>query len=143
MSKTETKMEINKQVKWTFFVVVIVIILLLAGPYYTVWSKGMNGRAILQEAEYSRKVRVAEAQAKLDSAKLEAQAEIQRASGQAQANEVITKTLSPEVLQYQYIRMLEENGDANNEKTIIYIPVNPSTGLPVSLPNTEATRLSK
>jgi regulator of protease activity HflC (stomatin/prohibitin superfamily) len=103
--------------------------------------KGMSGKAALQEAEFSRQVRVAEAQAKLSAAKLEAEAEVTRAAGQAKANEEISGTLSPAVLQYQYIRVLEEQGQ-QGDRTIVYIPTDPRTGLPVNLPAPEAQRLS-
>lgn len=115
-------------------------VMLWGFPNYNVWQKGMSGQAVLQEAEYSRKVRVAEAQSKLDSSKLEAQAEIERSKGQAIANEQISKTLTPEVLQYQYIRVLEEQG-SQGDRTVIYIPTDPRTGLPVNLPAPESQRL--
>jgi hypothetical protein len=120
----------------------VICFLFWAWPNYSIWQKGMAGRATLQEAEFSRKTRVAEAQAKLDAAKLEAQAEIERAKGQATANQEIAGTLTPEVLQYQYIRVLEEQG-AQGDRTIIYIPTDPKTGLPVNLPRPEAGRLTQ
>jgi hypothetical protein len=109
-------------------------------PQYGVYSARLGGQAKLQEAESSRQIRVAEAQAKLDSAKKEAEAEVIRAKGQATANLEISKTLTPEVLQYQYIRVMEEQG-ANGDRTIVYIPTNPASGLPINLPAPEANRL--
>jgi hypothetical protein len=126
---------------WLSLLAIVVGFILFWGlPNYNVWSSGLGGKATLQRAEYSRRIRVTEAQSKLDAAKLEAQAEVERASGQAKANEIISKTLTPEVLQYQYIRVLEEQG-AQGDRTIIYIPTDPQTGLPVNLPIPEAKRL--
>lgn len=110
------------------------------GPQYNVWQKGMNGQALLMEAESSRQIRVAEARAKLDSSVLEAQAEVKRAEGQATANKLLESTLTPEVLQYQYIRVLEEQGQ-QGDRTVVYIPTDSRTGLPMNLPTPEANRL--
>lgn len=132
----------NNIKKISIGLIIFFVVLLLVWPYYNVWASGMSGKAKLQEAEFGRQTRVAEAQAKLDSSKLEAQAEIARAKGQALANRELTSTLSPEVLQYQYIRMLEERGSGGQE-TVIYIPTDSRTGLPVSLPLPESQRLVK
>lgn len=131
-------------------IVVLFCVVILGGiaalcwiwPSYNVWVKAKGGEAILAEAEFSRRARVAEAQAKADAAKLEAQAMITRAEGQAKANEEIAKTLTPSVLQYQYLEMLQEQG-ANGDRTVVYIPTNPATGMPASLPATEAPRIGK
>jgi hypothetical protein len=111
-------------------------------PHYNVWSKGKNGEATLAEAEFTRKTRVAEAQAKVDASKLEATAMIVKAQAQADANRIITQTLTPAVLQSRYLDMLDEQ-NAPSEKTVVYIPTNASTGMPMSLPSTEAFRLTE
>lgn len=119
-------------------IVIILAVILIGWPNYNVWQSSLRGKAILEQAEYTRKVRIAEAKAKQESAELEAQADISRAKGTAEANRILGETLSPTLLQYQYIRMLEEQGDNAGEKTVIYIPT--QNGLPV-LPQTEAGRL--
>lgn len=109
---------------------VIVIAGLAFGlPQYGVWTKTLNGKAQLQEAEYTRQVAVLEAKAKLDSAKELAQAEVERAKGVAQANQIIGDSLkgNREYLQYLYITGLEEG--TKNGNTTIYVPT--EGGMPV------------
>ncbi len=126
-----------------FGIVVLIVGLLFFGlPQYNVWQKGLNGQAILKEAEFTRQVRVTEAQSRLEASKLDAQSTVVKAEGQSKANDIVSKSLTAEVLQYKYIEMLEEQGN-EGDRTIIYIPTDSSTGLPVSLPSTEATRLQK
>lgn len=126
----------------TVITIGLIAFLLWGAPQYNVWSKGMGGKALLMEAESTRQVRVTEARAKLEASKLEADAEVTRAKGQALANIEISKTLTPEVLQYQYIRVLEEQGQ-QGDRTVIYIPTDSRTGLPMSLPAPEAQRLGQ
>ena len=109
---------------------VAVIALLGFGlPQYGVYTKTLNGKAQLQEAEFTRQVAVLEAKAKLDSAKELAMAEVERAKGVAQANQIIGSSLkgNREYLQYLYITGLED-GAKNGNKTI-YVPT--EGGMPV------------
>lgn len=108
-------------------------------PNYNVWLSSKSGEAVLAEAEFSRRARVAEAQAKVDAAQLEADAILIRARGQAQANKILEPTLSSPVLQARYLEILEDKGQG--DRTVIYVPISPETGLPVGLPITESMRL--
>lgn len=103
--------------------------LAFALPQYGVWTKTLNGKAQLQEAEYTRQVAVLEAQAKKDSAQQLADAEIIRATGVAKANQIIGDSLKDnrEYLQYLYITGLEEG--ANKGNVTIYVPT--EGGMPV------------
>ena len=98
-------------------------------PQYGVYTKSLSGKAQLQEAEFTRQVAVLEAKAKLDSAKELAMAEVERAKGVAQANQIIGDSLkgNREYLQYLYITGLED-GAKNGNKTI-YVPT--EGGMPV------------
>ena len=98
-------------------------------PQYNVWQQGLAGKAELQKAEYTRQVAVLEAKAKLDSAKELAAAEVERARGVAQANQIIGDSLkgNREYLQYLYITGLEEGSKQGN--TTIYVPT--EGGMPV------------
>jgi regulator of protease activity HflC (stomatin/prohibitin superfamily) len=98
-------------------------------PQYNVWQQGLAGKAELQKAEYTRQVAVLEAKAKLDSAKELAAAEVERARGVAQANQIIGDSLkgNREYLQYLYITGLEEGAKQGN--TTIYVPT--EGGMPV------------
>jgi hypothetical protein len=97
------------------------------GPIYRVWSYGKAGEAELAQAEYNRQIKVREAQAALDSASLNAEAEIKRAEGVAAANKIVADGLGgPEgYLRYLYIDMLR---DQQGTQTI-YIPT--EAGLPI------------
>lgn len=99
-----------------------------------VWNAQTAGEAELAQASQNRKIRVLEAQAKLESARLEAAAEVERAKGVAKANEIVANGLGgPEgYLRYLYIQNLEQS-----QGQIIYVPT--EGGLPIL----EASRLSK
>jgi regulator of protease activity HflC (stomatin/prohibitin superfamily) len=94
---------------------------------FKVYSAEQSGKAELAQAEWNRQIIVRQAQAKKDAASLEAEAEVARAGGVAQANKIIADGLGgPEgYLRYLYIHMLEESTD----KQVIYIPT--EAGLPI------------
>jgi regulator of protease activity HflC (stomatin/prohibitin superfamily) len=94
-----------------------------------VWQQSLAGKAELQKAEYTRQVAVLEAQAKKDSAQLNADSEIIRAGGVAKANQIIGDSLKDnrEYLQYLYITGLEEGSNKGN--VTIYVPT--EGGMPV------------
>jgi regulator of protease activity HflC (stomatin/prohibitin superfamily) len=100
-----------------------------ARPQLGVYYRTMAGKAALMEAESTRQVRVLEAKAKMDSASLEANAEIERAKGVAEANRIIGDSLkdNPRYLQYLYITGLQEGSEKGNRT--IYVPT--EGGLPV------------
>lgn len=85
------------------------LVLLLVGgllwviPAYHVYSSEQDGKAILAKAEYSRQAQVADAQAKLDSAKF-----------LKQAADEIESSLSPAYLAYLQIQMQEEVASKND-----------------------------
>lgn len=117
-----------------FAVLVCVIFLCLAtagcligGPTYKVYSKEMDGRAAYEEAVQNRRIRVLEAQAALDSAKLTAAAEVERAKGANEANRIMAEALGgPEAyLRWSYINMLQETAGKGGQQTI-YIPTEAS-----------------
>ncbi|MBS7669689.1 membrane protease subunit [Croceicoccus gelatinilyticus] len=91
-----------------------------------VWNAETAGEAELAQASQNRKIAVLEAQAALDSAKLKAEAEIERAKGLAEANRIVADSLGgPEgYLRYLYIQNLEES-----RGQIIYVPT--EGGLPI------------
>src|SRR3546814_21074639 len=86
----------------------------------------MAGQAQLAEAEGNRQIAVRAAMAKRDSAKMEADAEIIRAKGVAEANRIAAQGLGgPEgYLRYLYINNLE-----NSKGQIINVTT--ETGLPI------------
>ena len=60
---------------------------------YEVWRAQQAGEAELAQAEQNRQIAIAQAKAKAESAHFEADAEVTRATGVAQANETIGKSL--------------------------------------------------
>jgi regulator of protease activity HflC (stomatin/prohibitin superfamily) len=98
-----------------------------------VWQQSKSGEAELAHAEFSRQIATCEANAKKESAKALAEAEIIRAEGVAKANLIIGDSLknSEAYLRYLYINQL---ADGNN-KTVIYVPTE------ATLPILEANRM--
>ena len=123
-------------------VVLLVVVLIFAGiggacmgyPHYNVWQQGKSGEADLRKAEQSRQIRIEEAKANLESQKLNAEAEVARAHGVAEANEIIGDSLedNDKYLQYLWINGLH---DGNTE--VIYVATE------ASLPITEAGRFMR
>ena len=95
-------------------------------PYYNVWEQEMSGKAEFAKAEQNRKIRIEEAKANLESEKLNAQAEIERAKGAAEAIKIENGAITPTYIQYLWVR--QQNLSGNNSK-IIYIPT--EAGLPL------------
>jgi hypothetical protein len=104
----------------------ILIGIFYAIPQYTVWQQGLVGKAELARAQWNRQIMIQEAQSKEESAKLLAQAEVQRAHGVAQANQIIGQSLknNEAYLRYLWIHSLQEG---NSE--VIYVPT--EAGLPI------------
>ena len=121
--------------------VLIVILVLMLGialmfglPIYGVWKEGKKGEAELRRAEQNKQIRIEEARAQMESSKLLASAEIERAKGVAEANKIIGESLenSEAYLRYLWVQALSE-GSGNRQ--VIYIPTEGQ------LPLLEASRL--
>lgn len=91
-------------------------------PVYNVWQQEMAGKAEMAKAEQNRRILVEEAKAKLEAEKLNAQAEIERARGMAEAMRVENGTLNETYNQYLFIRTLEKLADKGSLPQIIYLP---------------------
>lgn len=108
----------------------IVIFMLFVGgsmwilPQYGVWKNELRGKAALKEAEWSKKVQIEEAIANLESEKLNAEAEVERAKGAAEAIRIEGGSLTSRYIQYLWVRQ-----NKFNDKTTIYIPT--ETNLPI------------
>jgi regulator of protease activity HflC (stomatin/prohibitin superfamily) len=88
-------------------------------PRYDVYSKQQVGMAKLAEAESSRRIAVVEAEAKKDSASKLAEAEVARARGVAQANQIIGDSLKGNEV---YLHYLWIHGLQEGKNEIIYVP---------------------
>lgn len=107
-----------------FFVFVLIGLMMFGLPRYNVWQQEMAGKAEMAKAEQNRRILVEEAKAKLEAEKLNAQAEIERARGMAEAMKVENGTLSETYNQYLFIRTLEKIADKGDLPQIIYVPSN-------------------
>lgn len=124
------------QIKYYFWGAAIVLFFLFGGiigcPYYNVWQQEMSGKAEFAKAEQNRKIKIEEAKANLESEKLNAQAEIERAKGAAEAIKIENGQLTTTYIQYLWVRQ-----QSNNQiQKIIYIPTE------ASMPILEAGRNS-
>ena len=108
----------------------IIFGILFGYPKYKVWRAEQNGKAQFAEAEQNRRIKIEEAKANLEAEKLNAQAEIERAKGAAEAIKIENGSLTPEYIQYLWVRQQGSLGD----KTVIYIPTE------ANLPILEASR---
>lgn len=110
-------------VKWIAGVIAALTLWMGVAPVYNVWSQGMAGQAALERAQQERQIAV-----------LDAQAEVARARGVAEANAIVADGLGgPEgYLEYLYIDALK-----NHQGSVIYVPT--EAGLPI----TEANRFQR
>jgi regulator of protease activity HflC (stomatin/prohibitin superfamily) len=101
---------------------------------YTVWEQSKVGEAALRKADWDRQIAVREAKAKMESATLLAQAEVERAKGVAEANKIIGDSLkgNEDYLRYLWIDHLQ-----NEKNQVIYVPTE------ANLPILEANRLKR
>lgn len=118
------------------FLVILLITALTWGSsalcrYYDVWAEHKAGEAELARASSNRQIKTLEAEAKMESAKYLAEAEIIRAEGVAEANRIIGNSLegNEAYLRYLWIHGLGEGGNQ-----VIYVPTE------CQLPILEATR---
>lgn len=119
-------------VRWISLAVFVLLFLIAGGcwsvPHYHVWQQGLAGEAELRRAEQNRQIAVQEAHAKLESAKLYAQAEVERAKGVSEANKIIADGLGGAE---GYLRWLWIDGlnHASVAPQVIYVPT--EAGLPI------------
>ncbi len=103
-------------------VLAIIAALAFGYPRYKVWKKQMDGKAAFAEAEQNRKILIEEARARLEAEKLNAEAEIERAKGMAQAMQIENGQLSEVYNQYLFIRSLSDLASKGDLPQIIYLP---------------------
>lgn len=124
---------IKKAIWGVVAVVVFTIGMAFIRPWYNVWSQEMEGKAEFAKAEQNRKIKIEEARANLEAEKLNAQAEIERAKGAAEAIKIENGSITPTYIQYLWVR---QQSDLSN-KTVIYIPTE------TNLPLLESTRMNQ
>lgn len=114
-------------------IIVVIIALMLVIPLYKVWQKELEGKAELKQAQWNRQILIQEANAKKASAKLLAEAEVERAKGVAEANKIIGDSLKGNDA---YLRYLWVQGLTDGTSEVIYVPTE------ANLPILEAARLN-
>jgi len=95
-------------------------------PNYRVWSAAKAGEATLSQADYDRQTKVVEAKANEEAQVYNAQAEVARARGVAQANNIIKDSITEMYIRYLWVNTLDKT---NNQ--IIYVPEG-ADGLPIT-----------
>lgn len=117
--------EITGVISGIILVLMLVVFGLWGCPQYRVYDQRMSGQAALARAESERRVLVREAEARRDAASALAEAEVARAHGVAEANEIIGESLQGNegYLRYLWIQSLNEG------QQVIYVPT--EAGLPI------------
>lgn len=130
MSKYEEDEDSGLLWLWVKRVGAIVIclsgLLMWGCPNYSVYQQNLEGEAELARAKQNRQIAVQEAQAKKESAKDLADAEVIRAEGAAKANLIIGESLkgNESYLHYLFINNME-----HTKNQVIYLPT--EAGLPI------------
>lgn len=117
-------------------IILFIVAMAFIRPWYNVWSQEMEGKAEFAKAEQNRKIKIEEARANLEAEKLNAQAEIERAKGAAEAIRIENGSITPTYIQYLWVRQQSDLSD----KTVIYVPT--ETNLPI-LESTRALSIPK
>ena len=108
----------------TVLVIAFIGFLMWGIPMYNVWQMELKGRAELAQASYNKQILIREAEARLEAEILNAQAEVARAKGMAEAMEIEGGTLTETYIKYLWVREL--NSSCNSK---IYVPT--EAGLPI------------
>lgn len=108
----------------SLIVLLVIVASMIILPQYNVWRKELAGKAQLKEAEWNRQITIKEAEAEKESAKLKKDTDIIRAEGIAEANKIISETITTEFIQWKWVEGLH---DGSSE--VIYVPT--ETNLPI------------
>lgn len=123
-------------VKLPIFVLSILLLIFLyfefLNPFIVVWQQSMLGKSELARAESNRQIATCEAEAKKESSKALADAEVIRARGVAEANKIIGDSLQGNE---GYLRYLWIQGLQTNQMQVVYVPTE------ANLPILEANRM--
>jgi len=114
--------------------VIIILFLMFVYPMLQPFWASQTGKAELAQAEQNRQIAVLEATAKKESAIQLAQAEIERAKGVAEANQIIGDSLKGN---NAYLTYLWIQGMQTNQMQVVYVPTE------ANLPILEADRFGE
>lgn len=105
--------------------VVLVGAFMWLGPQYTLYRAETTKRSVIAEQRARSEAAEYEARSRVTQATAHAEAEVIEARGLAEAQAIISETLTDEYLRYLYIRALE-----SIEGQVIYVPT--EAGLPIT-----------
>lgn len=108
-------------------VVGAIVLMMFAFPAYNRYQKRANAS---NEVSVNHIIIRQQAQNVL-IAKQQAQIRIQNAVGLRKAQDEIRKTLTPLYVQFEMVQALQAIATSGQNNTVVYLPTNPSTGLPV------------
>ena len=121
----------DKLIKWIALGIVSAVTIGLIAmwylPQYFVYQQGLKGEAELARAQQNRQIKIQEAMAMKESAKMLAEAEVERAKGVAEANKIIGDSLkgNEAYLRYLWIQGLQQGATPQ----VVYVPT--EAGLPI------------
>jgi hypothetical protein len=125
MATQKAPMFTNSEKRWIAGTAIALILLIAGGlyfvPVYSVWTAEQQGRAMLAKANYSKEAQVADAKAKLESARY-----------LADAANVIQASLTPGYLQYLKIQAMEHVAEQNDRAVYFYDASAPKLTVPVA-----------
>ena len=98
----------------------IVLLCMWGFPTYGVWAQEMRGRAELARAEQNKQIIMIEAQAMLEAEQYNAQSEVVRARGMAEAMAIEGGAVTMEYIYYLWVRTMAGNPN------VVYIPTEAS-----------------
>jgi regulator of protease activity HflC (stomatin/prohibitin superfamily) len=119
MMDTETRFFVRIAAAVLVLIIVSVGGCMYGMPMYNVYEQRLHGEAELAKANFSKQVAVQEAHAKMESAKMLADAEVLRAEGVAKANKIIGDSLTNNEA---YLRYLFVNNLEHTSNQVIYVP---------------------
>lgn len=93
-------------------------------PHYHVWQQGLEGEASLKRAEMEKKVLIETSRAKSEAAELEAEAEVKRAKGMAEAIKIVGEMAQqfPEYKSQRFIEAFSTSLEGDNPPKLIFVP---------------------
>lgn len=136
----ETSPMSPKKAVWLAALVLFLLIAILLGTIFTwklvtpkmnLYRSNTEKQAVIKEQEAISEAEVYAAQKRVTAATAEAEARIIEANSLAEAQQIISETLTPEYLTWRLYEVL-----ATTENQVIYVPT--ENGLPI----TEASRLT-
>ena len=107
---------------------VLTILTMWLLPKYLVYQQALKGETELARAQQNRQIKIQEAMALKESAKMLAEAEIERAKGVAEANKIIGDSLKGNEAYLRYLWVQGLQGDGKNPQ-VVYVPT--EAGLPI------------